>query len=61
MFELLYLEGAVSITKELAHRTLFNGKVQQICAIILWNIIENDKDKYLIKIFEMVDYGQLLS
>ncbi len=57
MKDLLYLNGALSITKELAHQVLFNGRVQQICAVILWNIIEHDKDNYMMKIFEMVDYG----
>lgn len=54
------MDGAINITRILAHKLLQEPKVQRYTAIVLYNIVIEDRDDCFLKIFELVDYQAVL-
>jgi hypothetical protein len=50
----------LAVTRILAYELLLDPALQQPCAIVLYNILDSDKDSYFLKIVESIDYEALL-
>jgi hypothetical protein len=59
--KIFYIEGFITINSTIVNELIYNSQMRVTSIITLYNAIDEDiETKFLVKIFEAIEYGQLL-